>query len=145
MVSFLANPERSATAPDGTAWHIRLVRGNAWPGWRWTRRTENWNLFGSGNHGDLLVVVILALVVLAEGPPTLWRWCVYRFQRRRDWRVLVWRGPDALDPRRAVADERCSDKASAAARATELLTSIRAGVGVDVAAPRSAPDDRSGT
>ena len=93
MVSFLANPERSATAPDGTAWHIRLVRGNAWPGWSWTRRTENWNLFGSGNDGDLLIVVISALGVLAEGPPTLWRWCVYRFQRRHDWRVLVWRGP----------------------------------------------------
>ena len=105
---------------------------------------EDWSLVGSGNDGDLLVVVITALMMLAEAPPTLWRWWAYRARRRRDWRVLVWRDSSALDPREAVADERCSDKASAAARATELLNSIRAGRGMDVPASSTAPDDRSG-
>lgn len=135
MVSFLANPERSAIAPDGTQWQLRIVRGNAWPGWGWTRRVSNWNLFGSGNDGDVLLLIIWALIAVAEAPPTLWRSLTYRVHRHTDWRVLVWRGHGELDPRTAVTDERCRDK-TAAARAAELLSSLRAGSGV-VGMPRT--------
>ncbi len=53
-MSFLANPDREAVAPDGTSRHIRLVRGNAWLGRRWSDRVLN--APGGGDDGDVIVV-----------------------------------------------------------------------------------------
>ncbi|MFC3686959.1 hypothetical protein [Aquipuribacter hungaricus] len=133
MVSFLANPGRSATSPDGATWHIRLVRGNAKQGWPLTRRLDRLNLF----NGDWWVFVVWAVVGMVEGLPQLGRWFLYRVQRRSDWRVLVWRGDEDDVWRAAIVDERYPDKASAAAAAMLLLGSIRAGTGVRLAPPSS--------
>lgn len=123
-MSFLANPDREAVAPDGTNWHIRLVRGNAWLGWRWTDRVLN--APGGGDDGDVLVVALQLVAGIAEAPPAVYRWLTYRLRRRRDWRVLVWSVPDG-SARTAKLDERLPTKPEAADQAMRHLADIRSG------------------
>lgn len=117
VVSFLANPERSVTAPDGTEWHIAVVRGNKWPGVDWDQHPVfAWNPFGRADISGALVQSHLVDAVL---------WLAYKVQRRSDWRVVLRSSPH-VPLTAAVLDERYKGRQVAAQRATELLRTVRA-------------------
>lgn len=114
MVSFLANPTRSVAAPDGSDWHVAIIRGNKWSG-GW----DNAPAFGrhpfERSSGQ----------VIAEGlVEDFFLWLVYKACRRTDWRVVVRRTPGtALGS--ALFDESCPSKELAAERAAEVVRTIR--------------------
>lgn len=117
MVSFLVNPERSATAPDGTQWHIAVVRGNKWRGADWEHHPSfAWNPSGRTPLTHALIEGYLFDRVL---------WLVYKAGRRNDWRVVLRSSPH-VPLTSAALDERYEGKEVAAERATELLRVIRA-------------------
>lgn len=115
MVSFLANPERSVTAPDGAEWHVALVRGNKWHGADWDRHpTVPRHPF----ERPLLNVLVEGFLIDRV------LWLVYRARRRNDWRVVL-RSTPHRPLTSAVLDERYEGKDVAARRAAELLLAIR--------------------
>lgn len=120
-MSFLANPSREATTPDGVLWQVRLVRGNAWRGWPGQRR-----LLTKRNPIDPANANLSMLLLVYSVPVRLWLWAVYRLQRRTDWRVVV-RPGDAQSDREAAHEERHQTKDAAAGRATELVKALRDG------------------
>lgn len=119
MVSFLANPSREVTASDGSRWLVRLVRGNAWRGWpaeeALRRRAVPLGFDRAQREVTLNFLSSLPRAVL---------WVAYRVQGRKDWRVVV-RAASAFSDREAVQDEWHPTKAAAAARASEVLESLR--------------------
>jgi hypothetical protein len=114
MVSFIANPTRSVAAPDGSEWHVAIIRGNKWPG-GW----DNAPAFGRHPFERS------SSQVIAEGlVEDFLRWLIYKARRRRDWRVVVRRTPGtALGL--AVFDESYASKELAAERAVEVVRAIR--------------------
>ncbi|WP_380169497.1 hypothetical protein [Jannaschia sp. R86511] len=121
MVSFLINPTREATAPDGSQWEVRLVRGNAWRGWpgqeRLLQLPSPLDPMRSNRRTQLIVHSLPLRGLL---------WLAYRLQRRTDYRVVV-RPFGADSDREAVRDERHPTKEAAAARASEVLHALRQG------------------
>ena len=116
MVSFLANPERTVKAPDGTDWHVALVRGNKWNGVDWDRHPTV-----PRHPFDRPLLNALVEGYLFDGL----LWLIYRAQGRNDWRVVLRTSPH-LPLTAAVLDERYEGQDKAAARAADLLKVVRA-------------------
>lgn len=83
------------------------------------------NLTGNGNDGDLLGLVALGVVALAEAPVRVARWGSYVAKRRRDWSVVVRR--TSPGPAVVVLDEVQPDKQAAADRALSLMKAVKDG------------------
>lgn len=116
-------PTRTARAPDGTLWSVHVARGDQWQGWSRLDRVRDEVL------EPLAILSPLPALVgeLVDAVPATVRWASHVAARRRDWLVTV--RPAGGLPRRATAGavlvELVDGRAAAAARAEELLATVR--------------------
>ena len=120
---FAVDPTRQVEDPDGSTWTVAVVRGWAWPGWRWL----DWLEARTGPTGSEYDFVLVAPALLAV-PSVLARRLLYVLRRRHDWKVALYAGTQGdYRPRKATLVETAPDRAAANLRAEELSRAVVSG------------------